>query len=450
MTAARYGHTATPLADGRILIAGGYTEHNTTASAELYDPVSGRFIATGDMTTTRGWPTATLLPDGRVLIAGGKANTTIPGGSGTDGVLASSELYDPATGTFTPTGNMTRPRMGHTATLLGDGRVLIAVGWSGSDRLSSAELYDPSNGTFSTTGNMTRAADADLRATLLPDGRVLMAACGALNEIYDPVTGTFSRTGTMTTVGCYGPTATLLTNGNVLLAGGDLYYPPASAGAELYDSSTGTFTPTEKMTNLRWYHTATLLPDGRVLIASGEVYPTALASAELFDPLMGTFSATGNMVTGRGLHTATLLNDGTVLIGGGVDNGEHVLASAELYRPPLLVPAPVLFSLSGDGRGQGAILHAGTNQVASPSNPAIAGETLEIYCTGLSDGSVIPPQVAIGGRSAEILFFGKAPGFSGLNQVNVRVPNGVVPVPTVPVRLTYTGRTSNEVTIGVR
>jgi len=112
--------------------------------------------------------------------------------------------------------------------------------------------------------------------------------------------------------------------------------------------------------------------------------------------------------------------------------------------------APVLLSVSGDGRGQGAILHTSTHQVASTGNPAIVGEALEIYCTGLGDGSImIPPQVTIGGQTAEILYFGKS-GYAGLNQVNVRVPSGVTPGPAVPVRLTYLDRTSNEVTIAVR
>jgi hypothetical protein len=212
-------------------------------------------------------------------------------------------------------------------------------------------------------------------------------------------------------------------------------------------------------------HTATLLPDGRVLIAgrgwswfgNGEYFYSTRNSAEVYDPVTGTFSDTGNMATDRDAHSATLLNDGRILIAGGShivqpppSYATAVLSSAEIFHPGDLVPAPVLLSLSGDGRGQGAILHAGTHQLVSASNPAVAGEALEIYGAGLVDRSVIPPQIAIGGRMAEVLYFGNAPGFVGLNQVDVRVPTGVVPGPNVPVRLTYLSRPSNEVTIGLR
>ena len=218
------------------------------------------------------------------------------------------------------------------------------------------------------------------------------------------------------------------------------------------------------MAGPRVWHTLSLLPNGMAFAAGGETdtctgtfcgFAGSVASAELYDPSAGTFHATGNMAAARETHTATLLADGRVLIAGGVWYGGigifgGSLATAELYTPDVLVPAPALVSLSGDGHGQGAIFHAGTSHVAAPDDPATAGEILDISCTGLSNEGVIPPQVAIGGRMAGVILFGKDPGVSGMNQVRVRVPNGIAPGPAVSVRLTYIDRPSNEVTIAVQ
>ncbi len=452
LTTPREYHNATLLTNGKVLITGGWAGTTAWASAELYDPATGTFTATGDLTTVQNGHTATLLPNGKVFIAGGES--TLNDGRS---ALATAELYDPSTGTFSAAGSMTTARVGHTATLLNTGQVLIACGSAGNGNTVSAELYDPSTGTFTSTGDMTEPGCET--ATLLANGKVLITRSVDFEpnhaELYDPATGTFTRTGDMVYADQgSGSAVVLLPNGKVLIAGGFLGDYGFSAHAELYDPATGAFTAASDMTDGLAWERATLLGDGTAFIAGGGyIHATASfsvcckGSVELYDPGTGKFSSGGDTPPVGG-QAATLLLDGTVLLSGGWLGASTTLALAEIYHPAMLVSAPVLYSLPGGG--QGAILHAATQQVVSFSNPAIAGETVEIYGAGLVDGSVIPPQVAIGGRIAEVLFFGNAPGFAGLNQVNVRVPSRVAPGPAVPVRLNYLSRPSNEVTISVR
>ena len=332
-------HTATLLADGKVLVAGG--SHGTfnyayggQPDAELYDPVARSFTTTGSMTSARTFHTASLLPNGKVLATGGFSDGQ------PDQPLAesSAELFDQATGSFTPAGSMGIARAVHTATLLPNGKVLIAGGGTTQivdggfpfpffgQAIAASEVYDPATNSFSATGAMSGARFAHT-ATLLPNGKVLIAgglvtegAGQALltAELYDPATGTFNPTGNMGTPRA-GHTATLLANGKVLVSGGltSMDVTGVVSSAELYDPATGAFTPTGSMTEAREEHTATQLPDGRVLIVGGNSVTDTLASAEIYDPLTGSFAFAGSMGTPRSTHTATLLRDGTVLAAGG-------------------------------------------------------------------------------------------------------------------------------------
>jgi len=304
---------------------------------------------------------------------------------------------------FERAGNLQIARVYHTATLLQNGQVLVVGGETYRGITASAELYDPATGIWTKTGN-------------LHEGREHQ-------------------------------TATLLQNGQVLVVGGVNAQFQYIASAELYDPATGRWRRTGSLTTLRIGYTPTLLPNGKVLVAGGS-FDTYFASAELYDPAIGTWTPTASMAAKRADHTATLLSDGKVLVAGGFDSA--YLASAELYSPDTPVAAPALVSVSGDGQGQGAIFHAGTRQLATSDDPALVGDSVDIYCTGLSTGGVLPPQVAIGGRMAALLAVGAVPVAPGVTQVRVRIPTGITPGPAVRVRLTYLDRPSNEVTIGVR
>ena len=352
MATTRYGHTATLLPDGKVLVAGGLSGSTgpdglggtVVASAELYDPVTGTWTNTGSMHARRFQQTATLLSDGKVLVAGGIDG---PFGSGTE--LASAELYDPATGTWTTTGSMHTGRVYQTATLLPDGKVLVAGGFfePAATPLASAELYDPATGTWTPTGPMGSARYTHT-ATLLGDGEVLVAGgAGGPNtgtqsgdgfwksaEVFHPATGSWTATGEMDGYRL-GSTATLLSDGRVLVAGGGTFGGRVPfVSAELFDPTSGSWTPTGSTQTLREFSTATLLPDGKVLLVGGGLDGGVPATyAEFYDPSTGTWSSAGTMVVARAAPTATLLPNGKVLVTGGQDHASvgNALSSAELY-----------------------------------------------------------------------------------------------------------------------
>jgi hypothetical protein len=345
----RAGHTATLLNDGNVLVAGGFDWACppppepcfgfvllVVGFAETYDTPGGIFKSPTQMNVPRVFHTATLLQDGKVLIAGGDNRYSIT-------AYDSAEIFDPSTGTFTPTGNMVSARSGHKATLLANGKVLLASGYAGNGNWSAtAELFDPSSQTFTATGSMSVARPWGT-ATLLKDGKVLFAGgksgspleSNATAEIYDPATGTFALTGNMN-VARSEHTATLLANGKVLMAGGVDASGNDSSTAELFDEPSGVFTLTGNMVTARDGHTETLLTNGKVLITGGFAGKNVdLSSAEWFDPSNGTFSVAGNMEIQRSGHTATLLKNGEVLITGGNNQDGSVpvrtLATAELF-----------------------------------------------------------------------------------------------------------------------
>lgn len=338
MGAPRASHIAVLLADGRVLIAGGMVANeNLLDSAEIYDPASGRFTSAGHMHSIRTSASAVLLRNGKVLITGGWA-TQSP-----QGVQASAELFDPRSGKFAPAGEMTTPRAGSASVLLPDGRVLIAGGCSGeSDMLASAEIYDPEKGTFSPTGSMNTAR-IPYGAVLLRNGRVLVAGGTgpdrkvlASAEEYDPATGKWAKVGSL-----HAPrhkhALTLLGDGRVLVAGGsdNRDWQGQLTSAEIYDPQKREFSVTGALSNPRFKLPQAIAPlaNGNALVAGGS------RTVEAYDVGCGCFHAVSGELDGpHYFASATRLRDGRVLIAGGYDaggrpGGSRSTARTWLYQP---------------------------------------------------------------------------------------------------------------------
>jgi hypothetical protein len=341
-------HTETLLDDGTILFAGGvstpfyYYARPATAAAWLYDPTPGTITATGSLRSARALHTATPLPDGSVLIAGGEQ-----GGLGS---LDTSERYLPAARAFVPAAPLQSARQAHSATRLADGSVLVAGGYDGARAqalLRSAEIYDPAADRFLPTGSLARSRQHH-SATLLLDGRVLIAGgygdrgITATAEIYDPASGTFTPTGPLVHAR-FLHRATRLLDGRVLITGGAASTAAGSAAladCELYDPAIGQFRAAGSLQAPRYQHSATLLAPGQVLLAGGfsrfeDATDTALGRVELYDPISGQFIVNPALTTPRARHSATLLGDGRVALAGGHDQSN--VTAIELYRPTLPV-----------------------------------------------------------------------------------------------------------------
>jgi large repetitive protein len=388
MNVARASQTATPLPNGKVLIAGG-----GTAKAELYNPATRTFSLTGRMPVAVTDATATLLRTGKVLVAGGLQGNH---------QVSSAELYDPGTGTWSATGSMTKARSGQTATLLPNGQVLVAGGGCngngyGCDSGSfeqpqhSAELYNPATGKWTRTGSMDFPRQF-FTATLLRTGKVLVTGgfsscdddfCSDNNsaELYNPATGTWSQAGHMH-LAREQQTATLLLSGEVLVAGGlnegGFGNGARYSSAELYNPATGKWSAAAPMAKVHVGATATLLRNGWVLVAGG-----GTKVAEIYEPQRGIWVSPGAMSIARSDPAAALLPDGHVLVTGGNGPDSRPQTSAEEF---LAGPGPLVTITPGS-------IAFGGQQVGTVSG------TRSYQVTNVGSASLVVSGTAVTGKN---------------------------------------------------
>ncbi len=392
MSESRREHRATLLPTGKVLITGGtnfVSSSNTgeyLAGAELYDPTTGTWTQADPMSSRRVEHTATLLNNGHVLVTGGQNDSVYPPVAIP---TATAELYDSVAGTWTTTDSMDVPRYHHSATLLNNGKVLVAGGIIAANApviTSSAEIYDPATGLFSPVASMNTPHMAHI-ALLLQDGRVLVAGNTTAAEVYDPVANTWTTVGSMTTLrnqGYY--SAVLLPNGKVLITGGSFSSPTS---AEIFDPITNTFTATTPSNGPNLFPT-TLLSDGTVLMTGGLFDGTSAAPAQIYDPNSATWTTGDTMNELRTHHTVTLLPTDDVLIAGGYIQTNATpghTASAELL-PGTVNQQPVLSTVGNKTVEEGELLQFTLS--ASDAD----GDNLTFVATNLPLGASFDPETA--------------------------------------------------------
>ncbi|HEV2425585.1 MAG TPA: kelch repeat-containing protein [Terriglobia bacterium] len=330
MSVPRIFHTATRLLNGEVLVAGGANSNSGyLATAELYNPSTGSWTPTGTMTTARELHRAVLLPSGEVLVAGGE---------NAYGILSTTELYNPSTGTWTATGSMNMGHSSFSLTVLQDGKVLAVQG-------TNAELYDPATGTWSPTSSAPSSV-AGSSTALLPDGRVLaIGECtNVASALYSPSTASWSATAS-TGATILNPITPVLPNGRVFVTGGSDDDGTLQSTSALYEPYIGRFTLESGPCPCAGFNGA-LLQTGEVLVAGGFVRAPGdpgrssetIDSAELWDSSTRSWKKTGSLNGPRAGESLTVLRNGQALVAGGsqstkTSSGFVILATAELYRP---------------------------------------------------------------------------------------------------------------------
>jgi N-acetylneuraminic acid mutarotase len=452
MSVARYRHTATLLPDGRVLVTGGVDTPigspnvaTVLATAEIYSPISNTWIPAASMSTAREGHVATLLANGRVLVAGGfDANSNS---------LETAELYDPGADTWTTLAPMTVPRALPTVNTLVGGRVLVTGGFNVPESdpyakyLASAEVYDPNANTWTAVPSMS-VPRVGHTATLLPNGQVLVvsgcnyAYCDPSVQIFDPASASWLAAPSLD-VARIEPTATALADGRVIVAGGDNPTIPPLTSTEIYDPVANSWSPGPASQVGRRAALSAMLPNGRVLVVGGysnsDSSFTVFSSAEIYDPATGGWSLTPDMGAARYVFAATALADGRVLVTGGFDGTESE-ASTEIWGPTLTAT-----TATGIYGGTTTV----TATLSARSGATTAGQTISFALNGTAVGTAITDVngtatltgVSLSGLAAGTTPAGVVATFAGNSQIPALTGTAALIITPAPLTITANNAT---------